>query len=398
MGSHYPPPPPTPPKALPKQRRGQRGTLKLDHRTWRLQIRLKTPSGERKRRSLRLGSLAELPTEAAARRAADRLLNRVNPRELHAGLAMPWSEWCDRYVDTALAMQSTGTRATQGSIIRSHLREAFGCSVHQIDRARVQEFIYAQERAGVAPSTVAARFALLRRMLRFADKEGLAVTPPSAADIELPRERTVQSTVRKKAFSTDECRRILEAAEPRDAAAFACALFLGLRASEVAGLSWDLVDLQTGAVTIRQQALRGELRPLKSKESYAVLKAPAVLVERLKAYREVATENPGWFLFPDADGKPEDTAELRDRLHALLEVLGLRRRGLHGFRHACAIAMADAGRNPEVIRRAMRHSSLRITAIYLSAAPEDVAAALEMASQSLAAGSLSGAGSANAAQ
>ncbi len=347
----------------------------------------------RKYRQIRLGSLAELPTEAAARRAADRLLNRVNPRELHAGVTMSWADWCDRYVDTALAMNSKGTQDTQGSIIRAHLRSAFDCAVHQIDRTKVQEFIYAQKRAGVAASTVAARFALLRRMLRHADKEGLAVTPPSATDIDLPRDNAVHSTVRKKAFTPEECRRILEAATPRDSAAFACGIFLGLRGSEIVGLSWDLIDLQAGRVDIRQQALDGELRPLKSKESYATLKAPTSLIERLRAYREVWQPNPDGFLFPDGEGRPEASADLRDRLHALLDELGIRRRGLHGFRHACALAMADAGRNPEVIRRAMRHSSLRITAIYLSAAPEDVAAALEMASEVFSAGRVSGAGS-----
>jgi integrase len=359
-----------------------RGSIKLRHRTWLLQIRRTTPEGLVRWRSIRLGSLTELPTEAAARRAADRLLNRVSPRELHAGISMPWSDWCDRYIDTALAMHTKGTRDTQGSIIRAHLRPAFDCAVHQIDRAKVQEFVYSQSRAGVAPQTVAARFALLRRMLRLADREGLAATPPTAGNIDLPSGNTVHTTVRKKAFSLEECRKIMAEAPPRDAAAYACAFHIGLRGSEVMGLAWDLIDLRTGAIDVRQQALDGQLRPLKSKESYAVLKAPTALIERLKTYRETWVPNQEGFLFADEEGRPESSSELRSRLHLLLDRLGLTRRGLHGFRHACALAMADAGRNPEVIRRALRHSSLRITAIYLSAAPEDVAAAFESVSNS----------------
>lgn len=370
-------------RALPTGRRGQRGHVRLDHRTWRLKIRQTDADGNTRFKWIRLGTKDELPTEHAARRAADRLLQQTNPKELHAGLTMHWADWCDRYIDTVLTMHTKGTQATQTSIIRQHLRQAFDCPVHKIEHGMIQAFIYEQKKDGVASSTVAARFALLRRILRQADREGLAVTPPRLSDVTLPRDSTVHETVRRKAFLAAECQSIIRAATPADATAFACALYIGLRASEVLGLAWDLVNLTTGAIEIRQQALDGELRPLKSKDSYAVMQAPPALLEQLRAYREAWTPNAGGFLFADSKGRPETSAELRSRLHAITDSLGLRRRGLHGFRHACALAMADAGRNPEVIRRALRHSSLRITAIYLSAAPEDVARAFAMASESL---------------
>jgi integrase len=155
---------------------------------------------------------------------------------------------------------------------------------------------------------------------------------------------------------------------------------LGLRGSEVCGLAWPLIDLDTGAIEIRQQALDGDLRPVKTKGSKAVLQAPDILREQLALYRDhwegACHAGRGQFLFQDALGRPQTSQELRERLHLLLDSLKLPRRGLHGFRHACALGMADAGVNPESIRRAMRHSSLRVTAIYLHAAPEDIAAGL----------------------
>jgi integrase len=357
----------------------QRGTLRLDHRTWRLKLRRTDGEGQTRRIWVRIGTIDELRTRAAARQAADRYLDNIDPRELHAGTPIEWNEWVDRYLLDHLSKKAKGTVATQTSIIESHLRGAFSGPVHKIDRFAAQAFINREQQAGAAPATVGARFAVLRRMLMVAKREGLAATPPTLAECEIPTNPKVTAAVRQKAFSDAECLRIIGAATVRDAAAYALAYRLGLRASEVLGLEWPVVDLERGLVDVRQQALDGEIRPLKTKGSAAVLAAPPGLLDQLTAYRETFDACDTGYLFRDATGRPETAQALRERLHALLIGLGLRKRGLHGFRHACALAMADAGCNPEAIRRAMRHSSLRITAIYLSAAPEDIAAAFRRA-------------------
>lgn len=356
----------------------QRGSLRLDHRTWRLKIRRRDVDGRRRFQWVRLGTVDEIPTRTAARRAADRYLERLHPRALNAGTTLDWSVWCDRYIDQTLAMQASGTRNTQGSIINQHLRHAFSGAVHEIGPEQVRAFIVEQHKAGVAATTIAARFAVLRRMLRQAEAEGLAARPPTARSVKLPKVEQENAIVKSRAFTDEECERIFAAATVEDRTAFMLARYLGLRGSEVLGLTWPLIDLQAGAVTVRQQALDGEARKLKTRGSHAVLQAPAVLLEQLQAYRETWTPRAegSEFLFEDATGRPMESQELRERLYVLLDALGIRRRGLHGFRHACALAMASAGCNPEVIRRAMRHSSLRVTAIYLSAAPEDIAAGL----------------------
>ena len=356
----------------------QRGSLRLDHRTWRLKLRSKTVDGRRPFQWVRLGSLTEIPTKAAARRAADRYIERLHPRALNAGTTLDWSTWCDRYIDQTLAMQASGTRNTQGSIINQHLRPAFSGAVHEIGPEQVRAFIVEQHQAGVAASTIAARFAVLRRMLRQAEADGLAARPPTARSVKLPKDEQMHVIVKTRAFTDEECDRIFAAATTADRTAFMLARYLGLRGSEVLGLTWPLIDLQAGQVIVRQQALEGEARPLKTKGSHAVLQAPPELLVQLREYhatlwrQEVSSE----YLFQDATGRPTESQELRERLYVILDALGIRRRGLHGFRHACALAMAAAGCNPEVIRRAMRHSSLRVTAIYLSAAPEDIAAGL----------------------
>lgn len=354
----------------------QRGAVKLDGKVWRLQLRVRKPEGGFRWSSIRLGTKAELPSKAAARAAADRYLNHTDTRAIEPGASMEWSAWCDRFIDYYLGFQAKATRRTKGSIIEAHLRQAFEGPVHEIDKARIQAFLVAQRNSGAAPTTVNARFATLRRMLRAAAKEGLAVTPPTLSQLDLPKQEEVTGEVRKKAFTQDEFDRILAASTLQDATAYALGRYLGLRGSEIVGLEWSLIDLSTGAVTIRQQALDGVRRPLKSKGSAAVLQAPVELLERLREYRE--TFEPGYdgFLFTDAAMRAQTAQVLRERLHATLATLGIPRRGLHGLRHLCALSMAAAGVNPETIRRAMRHSSLEVTALYLTVSAEDIAAGL----------------------
>lgn len=356
----------------------QRGSLKLRHNTWSLQLRSKDADGIVRWKSIRLGSKTEFPTKSAARRAADRYLDHADPKELNPGETMSWSKWCDRYIDYHLGNQARGTRATKGSIIEAHLRHAFEGPVHKIDLTRIRDFIVDQRKSGAAAATIDARFRTLRRMLRVAAEEGLAVTPPTLQQLDLPTNDTISQAVLQKAFTHAEFLQILGHSITSDATAYALGRYAGLRGSEICGLSWDLINLDTGAITVRQQALDGVLRPLKTKGSAQVLQAPPELLKQLRLYRETwgAFPNPGGFLFADAAGRPETSQALRERLHVTLESQGIRRRGLHGFRHLCAIAMAEAGVNPETIRRAMRHSSLRITALYLTVSPEDISAGL----------------------
>lgn len=355
----------------------QRGHVRRVGRVWWLVLRCTLePGGPRKRMSVRLGNITELPNKSAARASADRWIEVKFPKELHPGTPMEWDALCDRYIDCHLAMQSQGTRRSQTSIITRHWRPAFSGRVDAITKAQVQQVLFEMQAAGVAAATIDARFRVLRRVLRAAKAEGLAVVPLAAGDVLLPKQATVSAAPRQKAFTHDEVARILEAAVDPHRTAFALARYIGLRTGEVLGLQWHLVNLERGYVEVRQQAVDRQLRVLKTKGSRAILPSPTPLLALLRAYRAAWQPNEADLLFAHVDGRPWAAHELREALHELLERLGIPRKGMHAFRHGLALAMADAAVNPETMRRALRHSSLQVTSIYLSATPEDVAAAL----------------------
>ena len=283
-------------EAMSTQRvRPQRGTVILVGKVWRVRIRMPGErGGPRRRVSRELGTTRELPTKAAARRAADRLLAQLAPAGIHAGSVMTWARWCEVYELRHLPMLARGTRATRLSILRRHLTPApafAGLLLHELGQERIQRFLLDQLRAGVAPSTIRSHYALLRRLLRAAADAGLAVTPPRTDKLEFPRETALDRAVDTKAFAPDEVRRILEAAPEPLGTACALARDIGLRASEVCGLAWSAIHLEAQRVDVRQQAQGGELRPLKSRSSQALLPLPEKLAECLRRYREAWCPN-----------------------------------------------------------------------------------------------------------
>lgn len=354
----------------------QQGHVRLEGRSWRLYFRTGEP---RRQVSARLGDIHELPNKSAARRAADRLLEQLAPRQFHAGSVVSWPQWCRTYEARFLSLLAKSSRTTRISILNRHLVDAPQLAtraVQEIDAEICQELILAWHAAGAAPSTCRARLSLVRAILNAATEAGLATRAIAWPRIRLPRDQGAPVAIRTRAFSADDCARILAAASDPLLTAVGLARYAGLRAGEICGLVWDDIELEQGRLHVRQQAQDGRLVPLKTSAAAAVLAPPAPLVALLRAYRTTWTPNDAGLLFAAPDGRPLDPAVLRKQLHKLLDQLGIARKGLHAFRHRCAISMAEASANPEALRRALRHRSLRSTMVYLAAGAEDVAAAL----------------------
>jgi integrase len=344
----------------------QRGTLRAEGNKWRFRYRVPgTPGQRRKQRCATLGDTQSM-TRAQARDAADRLLERADPRTFHAGQVVTWRAWCRSYEARYLALLSAGTRASNRSILRRHLSTPFaGLMVHELDTLRVQEWILSQHASGAAAATVRARFNVLRGVLRRAEESGLAVGKLLVRSLRFPKDSRPQSSLAARSFSEHECERILAAAADPLRTAIALARFVGLRASEICGISWDAIDLACARIHVRQQEQNGRLVAPKSRCASAALGLAPVLADILARYRNGWQANDAGLLFAAA-GRPRNGAWLRRELEAVIEALGIQRsrRGMHAFRHACALAMVRAGENIAAVQKAMRHADITTTQRY----------------------------------
>ena len=146
----------------------------------------------------------------------------------------------------------------------------------------------------------------------------------------------------------------------RDYAITRCLKDLGLRCSEVAGLSLDDFNWIQGTVTINKTKTHSErILPLhtitgKSIEAYLLNSRPATQ-ERILFVR-----------FKNNRGKPMGTSQVRNTVrHAAIKARLEHFTGTHMLRHTAAKEMINSGIDLKTIADVLGHESVETTSIYI---------------------------------
>jgi integrase len=372
-----------------RRRRSQLGSLRLEGATWSLRYRElgadpETGRPTRREREVKLGTTSTLRSRAAARRAADLIVERVSPALVTRGTRLEVREYLERrYLPFRVALAKPGTRAVFASYARKWIAPAFsGRFLHEVDNGAAQEFIARLAGAGLVSSTIRSVVALLKRMLEAAIAEGYAASSLDKRSLTFPAVSTVQAAPR--CFTIEESRRIIAAAEQPWRALYQILAATGLRIGEVLALEWRHCDFANRRLLIRQGAARGRLQTLKSKNSRADVEIPEQLVEALQLYRAVHRANAENLLFPSPRGGPLGADGVRSYHFApLLKRLGIAHGGFHAFRHGHATNLFAAGASAPTVRQMLRHGDIRTTLRYTHTTDADRRAASDAIGQAL---------------
>jgi integrase len=224
----------------------------------------------------------------------------------------------------------------------------------------------------ISPATIRRVHAVASGALTSAVKGGLIGVNP-APSAELPK-----ATRRKVTpWKPEEYATFLAAvAEHRLYAAFHLIGHTGLRRGELAGLTWANVDLEAGAITVRQtrvsvgytvhegaaksDAGQGRTIPLDT-GTVEILRAhrKRQLAERLAAGE--AYGDGGWVV-GDELGRPVHPEVVSKTFKRLAIRAGLPETKLHGLRHFFVAAMISSGRDLGMVSKLAGHSSVQVTA------------------------------------
>ncbi len=176
----------------------------------------------------------------------------------------------------------------------------------------------------------------------------------------------------------------------RDHRLYACWLlsFYSLRRSEVLGLRWSAVDLDTGTLSVRRgrvavggKAVEGAP---KSRRSRRDLPLPADVTEALRALKvkqkaEALELKRGWsddrLMAVREDGEPLRPEFYTDEFQRLREQAGLRRIRLHGLRNTSGTLMLDQGHPPHIVAKWHGHDPAVLLSIYSDAKADELRAA-----------------------
>lgn len=370
--------------------RDQRGQRYLEGETWVLRYRAPPDeAGRRRRVKVTVGTLSEFPTKALADAAADRILSTACPKRVVPGSTISWPAWCDAFVLRYLPLVRGTTRSTYRSVIETHLRPSFEkYALHELTTPAIQEWISAQVAAGCSDASMRLRYAVLRRMLKRAQLDGLAATLPGPRAIEFARVDRRARLKAHKAWSEEERDALLQAAvEPWLKVLFAVMAFAGLRIGEALALTWQHVDLERRLINVVQSGNSGEVHGTKTAASVRTIPIGEALHELLVWYQGAAPLPEhrymldDWWLFPGPTGRPRTASGIRRQyLKPLLERLQIpsRRRSAHAFRHCFAHVLSNAGQHPGAIRDLLGHATLEETNTYIESTPQERASCVSV--------------------
>jgi len=176
--------------------------------------------------------------------------------------------------------------------------------------------------------------------------------------------------------SLAEIKRLVDASKdtPKLHALLLTAIFTGLRASELRGLRWSDVGLNSGELHVRQRADKyNKIGPPKSKHGTRSIPFGAELLTALKVWTLACPKGEERVVFPSTTGAIEHHANMLRSLRPVMRKAGLVTKGgkskyaLHAFRHFfaswCINPKERGGRalTAKLVQTLMGHSSIVIT-------------------------------------
>jgi len=226
----------------------------------------------------------------------------------------------------------------------------------------------------LSPTSAHQAHRILSRALHVAYQRG-HVVKNVATMIDAPQPTDVEI----EPLTEADARKLLDAVKGRrNSARWTVALSLGLRQGEALGLRWENVDLESGALAVRQALgrVKGQglvLGPVKSRAGKRTIALPAQLLTDLRAHRKAQNSErlaagTWWhdegFVFARPDGRPTDPKDDWRQWKALLVESGIPDARLHAARHTAATMLLAMGVPPRVVMEILGHSRITVTTRY----------------------------------
>lgn len=301
-----------------------------------------------------------------------------NVRAIKAGekRATPPKRFFRELADEWLRLRALAKRSRDDdvSMLRRHLLPFFGeMAIGDIRFVHVEEF--KAQQIGLAPQTLRHHLDLLGAMLRYAvDLEWLLAMPK----IVKPKVRVCSKNY-GYLKNPAEVRSVLEAALRRSDlhfAVYALAVHTGMRKGEIAGLTWDRVDLERGLISVD----RSYAGPTKA-DDWRNVPINDVLMKVLRWWRGKST---GQHVFVNRAGKPLDeySRVFDTDFHKVLDAAGFARPNVKGKRHVLrfhdlrhTFASLFMGKVPDLfqLQKILGHKTTALTLRYAHLAPEQFA-------------------------
>ena len=137
----------------------------------------------------------------------------------------------------------------------------------------------------------------------------------------------------------------------------------GLRIGELLALRWSALDLENGALTVRESVFEGKFQPPKTRRALRTIPLGRHAVAALTAHRERLSRREGTDLvFGNRNGGPmRESKLLTNVLQPAAEAAGLGRVTWHQFRHIHSSLLNDLKVPVKIAQEQLGHASISTT-------------------------------------
>lgn len=316
-------------------------------------------------------------TKKAAEKARQTIEARLalgQPVEQRKPLAPTLNQYYERfktrYMETAL---KESTYVSYESVFKVHILPALGSfRLNEIDREKIEDFIYALVKKNLGKYTINQVIGTLRLLLNNAIEKKIITENPASGVGKLYRHAPVIHGEIEPLTEEESVLFLKSALEwgPRHYPLFLCALHTGLRSGEVIAIQWPDIDWNGKFIEIRRQLVRGKLTTLKTKHgrrrvdlSDDLLSTLANLKKKLQeeALKRGCNEISEW-VWANKKGHRIDIDRVK-KLHfkRALRKAGLRNIRFHDLRHTYASLLLSRGVPVVYVSQQLGHSTPNIT-------------------------------------
>jgi integrase len=328
-----------------------------------------------KRHSKAVGPLRDLPTKAAAWKAAKPLRDAVEERGGASG-APSLNDLAVRYRKEKMPAR-IDTRRAYEVWLSKHILPRWGrCLLSDVQARAVELWLGSLT---LAPKSKAHIRGLLRALWDYAMWRGDVATQRNP--MELVRVKGATKRIRPpRSLSVEEFRSLAaKLDEPFRTISLLC-VCLGLRISECLALRWSDIDWLNGSLQVERAIVCQNVDDVKTTESRKQLTIGGSLLERLKVWKQT-TQFSGandWIFASSVQlGRlPWSYDQIWRVYQKAAKAANLGRLGTHTLRHTFRTWLDSVGTPVGVQQRLMRHADIRTTMnVYGDAVTQDMAAA-----------------------
>lgn len=271
-------------------------------------------------------------------------------------------ELCERYLASNSQLVHTTCDWYRHGLKKA--RSYFGdkASVRRLSRETVQGYVASLVESGLAPTSVNGYTKALGAVLEQACEWGYRSDNPAHRVRNLPTNKRRDGAIR--VVTPAEHKRLVDAAPAEYRVMFSIWPFIGLRRSELQGLTWSCVDLDSRTLEVRCQLREdGTLDPvLKTPKSARTVHLTRCVVNELRAWKLASLPNALDLVFPTKQGRPQRSASHFYKVwNRTCDAAGLEGLNPHDMRHAFATWNLAAGENVKWVAEQMGHEKPSIT-------------------------------------